>query len=99
MPNKTDYQNAKKLCCEICHFTASKESNYNTHLTTRKHQSLINPNNKNANSEFKTYDCKCGKTYKHLSTLSNHRKTCPIVKNIQTNNLPCLLYTSDAADE
>ena len=88
MPNKTDSQNAKKLFCEICDFTTSKESNYNKHLATRKHQILINPNNKNAAIEFKTYDCKCGKTYKHLSTLSNHRKTCSIVKNIQTNILP-----------
>jgi hypothetical protein len=88
MPNISDNQNANKFYCDICDFSTSKESNYNKHLLTRKHQILTNPNKKNAEVEFKTYDCNCGKTYKHLSTLSNHRKTCSIVKNIlPINNL------------
>ena len=34
----------KPFECKICDFMTSKESNYNTHLTTRKHKNLTNPN-------------------------------------------------------
>jgi len=99
MPNISDNQHAKILCCDICDFSTSKESNYNKHILTRKHQTLTNPNNKNADSEIKTYDCKCGKTYKHLSTLSNHRKTCSIVKNIHLTILPINNVVIDNKEE
>ena len=34
----------------------------------------------------KTYSCKCGKTYNHMSSLCKHKKTCiePII--LDTNN-------------
>jgi hypothetical protein len=59
--------------CESCNFTSSKHSNYMKHISTAKHKRLINPNEKMPN---KTYICECGKQYKHMSTLCNHKKKC-----------------------
>ena len=79
-------ENAKKFYCEKCHFTCSKESNWNTHTTTLKHTNGDNNLPKNA-----TYKCKCGNTYKFRQGLYKHRKKCLILKegknqeNIITN--------------
>jgi hypothetical protein len=89
----------KKFFCEVCHFAAGKESNYNKHLLTRKHKTLTNPNKKNADSILKKYDCECGKTYKHQSTLCTHRKTCTIEKDIQLNILPINNVVSENKEE
>ena len=73
MPNTTNEKNAKKYTCEICNFTSSKLSNYNKHLLTPKHKRLTNPNEK---EPLSTYVCECGRKYKHMSSLCNHKKTC-----------------------
>jgi hypothetical protein len=68
---------AKTFCCKTCHYTCCKQSEYDKHISTNKHKRL--------NNEFspvdKTYYCKCGKTYNHMSSLCKHKKTC-IVENI-----------------
>jgi hypothetical protein len=87
-PHIDGEKNPKKLTCELCAFVSSKESNYNKHLLTLKHKRLSNPNAKNATAIVKTYNCKCGKTYKHLSTLSAHKKTCSLIQNIQIDIQP-----------
>ena len=58
--------------CTICNFTCSKNSEYERHKLTAKHQRLINPNKKTPN----LYSCVCGKDYKHQSTLCAHKKKC-----------------------
>jgi len=70
MPN---IKEPSKYVCESCNFTSSKHSNYMKHISTVKHKRLINPNEKMPN---KTYICECGKQYKHMSTLCNHKKKC-----------------------
>ena len=76
---------AKIYICEICHFSCSKKSNYDKHLSTRKHKTLTNPNKK----DVKKYICVCGKEYKHAPTLSHHKKTCNYInnKNTMTNDV------------
>ena len=64
-----------KNSCENCNFKCSKQSDFQRHLLTNKHKNLIKPNDltpKNA----KQYSCKCGKIYKHMSTLCTHKKKC-----------------------
>ena len=70
--------------CEKCTFVCFKQSNYNNHLLTAKHQMIMNdkkiPKTK--------YICECGKEYLYHSGLSRHKKICifvPIDTNI--NNL------------
>lgn len=82
-------KNAEKYNCELCRFTCSKESNYNKHLATRKHQNaskgLTNADEKMPkNAEF---ECECGNTYKHRQSLYKHQQYCYIIQkeNIDIN--------------
>ena len=66
-----------KFSCDVCDFTCCKESDFMRHTRTGKHSKRINSNNiaqKNAQT-ITTYNCVCGKTYKHQSSLCNHRKS------------------------
>jgi len=71
-------KNAEKYICELCKFYCSKESNYNKHILTRKHQKaskgLTNADKKMPkNADF---TCDCGNTYKHRQSLYKHQKYC-----------------------
>lgn len=56
------------FACKICDYTSSKESDYNRHIATRKHQNNV----KNA----KKHACVCGKAFMHRQGLHVHRKKC-----------------------
>jgi len=74
-PNYFTPKPVPKISCEFCNFKCSKQSDFERHLLTNKHKNLIKPNDltpKNA----KQYSCKCGKIYKHMSTLCTHKKKC-----------------------
>ena len=75
-PNNPNSKNAKMFVCEMCNFISSKESNYNTHLMTLKHERLINPNKIMPTIINNYHGCICGKTYKHTSSLCAHKKIC-----------------------
>jgi len=60
------------FCCEKCAYTTSRKSQYDRHIVTSKHLKLI--------SEVEnTYECSCGKSYSHMSTLCAHKKKCTIL--------------------
>jgi hypothetical protein len=69
--------------CEKCNYKCSKTSEYNKHISTNKHKILQNPTSDN-NPE-KKYSCKCGKIYKHSSTLYAHKKKCDSNEIVQPN--------------
>ena len=54
--------------CKICDYSSSKESDYNRHLATRKHQNNVKNAKKNV--------CVCGKAFMHRQGLHVHRKKC-----------------------
>jgi hypothetical protein len=62
----------KNFYCESCKFTCKKNSDWNRHILTEKHKKLISGDN----SIKSKHSCICGRQYKHLSTLCNHRKNC-----------------------
>ena len=63
-----------KYKCEDCHFKCSKESYWNRHLITAKHQKLTNVNT-NLTSDLR--ECKlCHKQYKSRVGLWKHTKKC-----------------------
>ena len=66
---------AYKFVCESCDYKCNKQSEINKHNSTRKHKILQNPTSE---PTHKSYICKCGKVYKHSSTLYAHKKKCDI---------------------
>jgi len=71
-------KNIKKYRCEKCHYTSTRQSQYDRHLITTKH---LKPNITLTNlvEKFPTissFDCVCGKIYKHQSSLCNHTRIC-----------------------
>ena len=69
-------KNAEKFICEECDFKCSKQSDYNRHLSTRKHQMIINGNTNDNEKAPKIYMCDCGKQYNFSSGLSRHKQKC-----------------------
>lgn len=69
---------AKRFTCNYCDYNCIKESDYNKHLLTRKHQR----NSTSIHETHKTeYKCTCGKTYKFRQGLSLHKKNCTQILN------------------
>lgn len=60
--------------CTSCKYHTFNKSDYNKHLSTRKHQKTVEPD---AFPNTKTYFCQCGNEYKYRQTLYKHRKSCP----------------------
>ena len=80
--------------CNVCDYICSKTSDWYRHLATRKHKTLTIPNNEsieNAPSHAQLYICKCGKKYKHRSTLSHHKKECSQIHNPPPDDTPYLV--------
>ena len=67
-------KNAEKYYCELCDFGCSKKSNFDKHLSTRKHKMVTN-GDKDAKKNADYYICECGNSYKHRQGLSRHKKT------------------------
>ena len=61
--------------CILCDFNCSKPRDWSRHLATSKHKIRTTTNEKPSKSPS-TYSCKCGKKYKHASSLWNHQQKC-----------------------
>lgn len=85
----------QKFYCKYCNFSTCKNSNYVTHLKTKKH--LYNTLEGNfgikkpqKNADKKLFNCNCGKTFKSNSGLWKHKKKCKIKKkedNIEISSI------------
>ena len=71
-------KNAEKYICECCDFKCSKLSNYNKHLSTRKHKMIVNGSN--VQKPQKIFECVCGNVYKHDSGYYRHKKKCKFLQ-------------------
>ena len=75
-------KNEKAFLCETCNFNCCYLSDWNRHLSTRKHLDRHN-GNKMKTSQHKNltfYECDCGKKYSSNSGLWKHKKNC--IKNL-----------------
>jgi hypothetical protein len=78
-----------KFFCEDCNFTCNKKGDWNRHQLTNKHQQIVNINSSEKLNIEKSYDCICGNNYKHLPSLSRHKKNCTKINGKckkETNN-------------
>jgi hypothetical protein len=74
----------KKFHCKICDYSTSHKGTYDKHLLSGRH--LLKVNNEESTNQItqnsqpvqeeKKYTCACGKSYKHASSLWNHKKRC-----------------------
>jgi len=64
--------------CKNCDFKCRKQSHYDRHVMTRKHQSATNSNNIDNVSSTHTCD-NCNKTYQDRTGLWRHKKKCSVV--------------------
>jgi len=89
IPNPPCLKIPKKYVCELCDYVTSNKKDFAKHKATDKHKMREKPNTiyiKNPQISKNSFDCKCGKKYKHNSTLSAHKKKCTyFVKD--TNNI------------
>ena len=78
-------ENPNVFLCEKCNYNTSNKKDYSKHVLTMKHKRLINTNFDEQKNPL-TYNCECGKKYKHITSLYNHKKKCIIenTKEIQT---------------
>jgi len=77
MTNKKQYS---KFHCEKCDYYTNKKSNYETHLKSNKHKISQNKPFLRTIRTSDGFQCVCGKTYIHQSSLSTHKKKCDIAQ-------------------
>ena len=77
MTTKIKLQKSPKFVCEKCDFTTSKQNEYDRHIETNKHKRLHGLQEQNSIViESTTFKCKCGKIYKHHTSLAKHKRGC-----------------------
>ena len=98
MPNEKMPKISAKFMCKICDFNCFKESNFKAHLLTRKHKILTNPNEKMPENAEKNFECECGRQYKHMSSLCNHKKSCKGLSNTSMVNDESITQSQSSND-
>ena len=77
---------AEKFSCIYCDYICCKQSDYDKHVTTRKHKNSYNSYNLSP-KVAKIYSCGCGHKYKYRQGLYTHRKSCTTATTIDTTNI------------
>ena len=91
MMTKKSPKIAEIFYCNCCHYNTCKKSDYDKHLSTRKHQNSDNDDKNDDKKSQKVADlfrCECGKIYKYRQGLSYHKKKC--IKTHENENNPLI---------
>jgi len=79
----------KTYNCEKCDFITNKKTDYNRHITTRKHLNINIFNTENEKKRQNTYDCECcDKSFMDRSGLWKHRKKCFEIDQTEPSSQP-----------
>jgi len=81
--NETTQASNARFRCDKCNYNCNKNSEFNKHLATVKHNKK-----KEILTEPIKHLCKCGNIYAFRQGLSLHKKTCIIKKDIQNEPIP-----------
>ena len=84
MLTKKEQKIVKEYVCEKCNFKCCKKSNYENHLSTRKHKTLTNLTEKNE-KRAELLCNNCNKEYKSREGLWYHKKKCKLEENTVIN--------------
>ena len=98
MTTKKEQKRAKSnYYCEICDFNTDKKTNFERHIITAKHKRLQNTTKKEQKEQCDEvrYKCCCGKSYKHHSSLYNHKNKCTYIIHNSNNNDNIVINTND----
>jgi hypothetical protein len=80
-------KNADIFYCNLCDFKCSKKSDWERHISTKKHIRLTNTYTNYADyAESNIFICECGNKYKHRQSLYNHKKKCNFNSHKSDNN-------------
>jgi hypothetical protein len=93
-------KNADKFICENCNFKCSKQSNWNIHILTAKHnQNNNNNNNNDLNAIINKKECpKCRKCFNDRAGLWRHKKKCTYVDTMNDDTTHELQQNIDIVD-
>ena len=69
--------------CESCNYLSCRKSQYIRHLSTTKHQMIVNPAGTTDNPST-LFECVCGKNYKYDSGYYRHKKTCTMANAVSS---------------
>lgn len=83
-------KSSKIFNCEKCNYSTSRKSQYDRHITTRKHVLATNGNAFSSKSSTSCFQCECGKTYKDRSGLYKHKKRCGFIETTEEKNEPTM---------
>jgi hypothetical protein len=76
-------KNVAKCCksfyCKICDYDSCKQSNYDKHILTSKHQNNYIKLQNELQLLQKVHKCDCGRVYKHRQGLWKHRQQCEML--------------------
>lgn len=75
-------KNPKFYTCIFCDYISNNKKDFNRHIVTEKHNAnkmLTHANTKNP------LLCSCGKSYKHRSSLTRHKKSCLAIMEMDEN--------------
>jgi hypothetical protein len=112
--NFNNQKNSKKHSCKICDFYTNKINDYERHILTSKHikksKTTNNTNNTAENTNEitlftpkKGYNCICGKSYLHMSSLCKHKvncnKKCIFSEENTKNNEESVSLTTEEIEE
>ena len=77
----------QKYYCETCDYSSSKKSDYEKHISTRKHKLATNLEQKSRQKNVnKNFVCEnCGRSYIARNSYWYHKKKCNSVDNIQSS--------------
>ena len=69
-------EHVEKFVCKMCNYECSHRGNYNKHLRSKKHLTLVSSKNveKNAILDENVFYCECGKFYRHRQSLYSHER-------------------------
>ena len=82
--------------CEKCNFICSKQSNFNHHLQTKKHNTYTNTYINLAKPNM--HSCVCGNSYKHRQSLHTHKKLCMASNSSEQNKEPSYVPQTQQVD-